>query len=230
MFDIRFYDIPLGKGSLELWLIPTFAVSGDEDPGASGNHSGMGGGLFYFLPFMGGFNEASVEYGYAGSANFSPSIETIAHDGWMLRFVDRATIQATPNLSLTWSAVFQLDNKDGDDFRDPNTGAANSSAGNMWISAGARPVYNFTKYTGIALDAGMDIVKPQTPGSKYGEMGTFSIAPLVRPGMDFWARPEIRVFLTFAKWSDSIKGQVGGDAFKNQTYGLTSGVQFESWW
>ncbi|HET9622385.1 MAG TPA: carbohydrate porin, partial [Kofleriaceae bacterium] len=230
MFDIRLYDVPAGKGSLEFWLIPSFAVSGDEDPGATGNHSGIGGGVFYFLPFLGGFNEASVQYGYAGSANFSPSFESIAHDGWLFRFVDRATIQATPNLSLTWSAVFQLDNKDGDDFRDPDTGKANSSLGNLWISAGARPVYNFTKYTGIAFDAGLDVVKPQTPGSKYGELGTFSIAPLIRPGMDFWARPEIRVFLTFAKWSDSIKGAVGGDAFKNQTYGLTSGVQFESWW
>ena len=66
--------------------------------------------------------------------------------------------------------------------------------------------------------------------------GWFSYAPLSEkpyspgPGMDFWARPELRVFFTFAKWSESIKGQVGGDAFKNQTYGATSGVQFESWW
>jgi maltoporin len=226
--DVRLYDIPLGAGSLELWLIPTVGTQGSEG-NASGNHSGMGGGVFYFRPLLGGFNELSAQYGYAGAANFSSGLEVIAPDGWMLRVVDRATIQATANLSLTWSGVFQLDNKDGTS-RNADTGARDRAAGNLWVSAGARPVYNFSKYTGIAFDAGMDLVKPQTAHAKYGELGTFAIAPLIRPGMDFWARPELRVFATFATWTKSIEGHVGGDAFKNRTHGLTSGVQFESWW
>jgi maltoporin len=226
--DIRFYDLPVGAGSLEVWLIPTLGTQGSEG-NASGNHSGMGGGVFYFVPVLGGFNELSAQYGYAGAANFSSGLETIAADGWMLRVVDRATIQARADLSVTWSGVVQLDNKDGRS-RNATTGALDSAAGNLWVSAGARPVYSFTKYTGIAFDAGVDVVKPEAAHSKYGELATFAIAPLVRPGMDFWARPELRVFVTFAAWSKSIEGQVGGDAFKHQTYGLTSGVQFESWW
>ncbi|HEY0191380.1 MAG TPA: carbohydrate porin [Kofleriaceae bacterium] len=222
--DIRFYDIPAGPGSLEVWLIPTGAAQGSLG-GASGNHSGIGGGLFYFIPFMGGFNEISAEYGYAGAANLSSGIDVIASDGWLFRVVERAVIQATPNLSMMWTGVFQLDNKDGS----PN-GSTDSSAGNMWVSVGARPVYNFTKYTGIAVEGGVDIVKSQAQGSDTGVLGKLTVAPLIRPGMDFWARPELRAFFTAAAWSNSIKGQVGGAAYSTDTVGFTAGVQMESWW
>ncbi|HEX4418971.1 MAG TPA: carbohydrate porin [Kofleriaceae bacterium] len=222
--DLRLYDVPAGKGSLEFWLIPSVGTSGSLGDAAN-NHNGMGGGVFYFLPMLGGFNELSAEYGYAGSADFSTSADPTPSDGWMFRVVDRAVLQLTPNMSMMASGVFQLDNRDGNP-----TGTTDSSAGNMWVSVGARPVYNFTKYTGIAVEGGVDIVKPETEGSSTGVLGKLTIAPLIRPGMDFWARPELRAFVTMATWSNSIKGQVGGAAFANDTFGLTAGVQMESWW
>jgi maltoporin len=48
--------------------------------------------------------------------------------------------------------------------------------------------------------------------------------------MDFWSRPELRAFVTTAFWNDSIKGAVGGPAYATDTFGLTAGVQMESWW
>jgi maltoporin len=56
------------------------------------------------------------------------------------------------------------------------------------------------------------------------------VAGLIRPANDFWARPELRVYLTTATWNDAIKGQVGGAAFANDKVGLTAGIQAESWW
>lgn len=232
--DIRLYDIPVGAtGKLEAWLIPTAAAKGSLK--GSNNRSGIGGGLFYFLPVMGGFNEASVEFGYAGAANLSSGIENIASGGWLLRVVDRAVIQPDPKLSVMINGVLQFDNKDGSP-----SGTTDSSVGNTWVSLGARPVYMLAKYVGLAVEGGVDIVKPEQDGSDVGVLGKLTVAPVIRPGMDFWARPEIRAFVTAAFWNDAIKGPAGvgsggiGNAapnpFATDNFGVTAGVQMESWW
>jgi maltoporin len=222
-FDVRLYDIPAGKGTLEFWLNPTLVVDQSKDV----TYNGFGGGVFYFMPVMGGFNEASVEFGFGGSANFSPGLETsIDSSGWMLRFVDRATVQPSKKLSVMWTGVLQLDNKNG-----KSDGAlGESSRGNLWISAGARPVYMLGKYAGIAVEGGVDIVQPETEGAETGVLGKLTVAPMIRPAMDFWARPELRAFVTAAFWNDNIKGAVGEAPYADETFGLTAGVQMESWW
>jgi maltoporin len=221
--DLRLYDIPAGSGNLEVWLIPTFAARGDSH---KNNRSGIGGGVFYFMPFMGGFNEVSAEFGIGGAANFSSGIDTgIAKNGWMARVVERATIQATPKVSMMWTGVVQFDNRDGNP-----TGTTDSSTGNLWISAGARPVYSLTKHTAIAAEGGIDVVQPQGDGSKMGFVGKLTVAPMIRPGAGFWDRPELRAFVTAAFWNEDAKGQVGGAAYATDTFGLTAGVQAEMWW
>lgn len=217
--DIRLYDIPVGSGNLELWLIPTLAAKGNSGSNA---RSGIGGGAFYFMPFLGGFNEISAEFGYGGAANLSSGLDLgIASGGWLFRVVERATVQLTPKTSMMWTGVLQLDNKDGD---------ANGSGGDLWVSAGARPVFMATKHLGVAVEGGVDIVKAEDEGAKTGVLGKVTVAGLIRPGMDFWARPELRVFVTGAVWNENIKGAVGGPAFAGDTAGLTAGVQAEMWW
>lgn len=231
-FDLRLSDIPVGTGNLELWLIPTLAAHGNAP--INNNRSGIGGGVFYFVPFMGGFNEISAELGVGGAANLSTGIDTnIASGGWLGRIVERATIQANPKLSMMWTGVLQFDNRDGSP-----SGSTDSGLGNLWFSAGIRPVYSFTKYTGIAFEGGVDVVKPQANGAPTGFLGKLTVAPLIRPGTDFWARPELRAFVTFATWNQgakdiataSMSGPIGGAAFANDTFGVTAGVQAESWW
>jgi maltoporin len=223
-FDLRLSDIPVGTGTLELWLIPTLEFAGDADADAAGIHHGIGGGVFFNMPFMGGFNEISAEFGFGGAANLSSGLDTgIADSGWLFRVVERATVQMNPKLSMMWTGVLQLDNRNGD---------TNGSGGNLWISAGARPVYCFTKYTGIAFEGGVDIVKAEAaPGATVdtGFVGKLTVAPLIRPGTDFWARPELRAYVTAAFWNDGA-GDAGGPAFAGDNFGLTMGVQAESWW
>jgi maltoporin len=236
IFDIRLSDIPVGNGNLEVMLLPTFGAQGS---GTTRNLGGLGGGVFYFVPMMGGFNEVSAQLGYRGIANLSTFVDnSLAKDGWLFRAVDRAVFQLNPQLSMMATAVLQFDNRDGSP-----AGSTDSGVGNTWFSIGARPVYNFTKYTAIAVEGGIDIVKPQgepAPGaSNTGVLAKLTVAPLIRPGMDFWARPELRAFVTVAAWNDAIRGAVGGPAFSPpgclasdtcDTAGLTVGVQAESWW
>lgn len=220
--DLRLYDIPAGPGNLELWLIPTLAVAGNS---GANNRSGIGGGVFYFMPFMGGFNEVSAEFGINSAANFSSGIDTsIAENGWLFRVVERATIQASPKLSMMWTGVVQLDNKDAD---------TNGSGGDLWISAGARPIFSLTKHIAVAVEGGVDVVKAEAaPGTTVdtGFVGKGTAALIARPGMGFWDRPEVRLFVTAAAWNDAVKGQVGGAAYANDTFGVTAGVQGEMWW
>jgi len=220
--DIRVSDIPAGPGNLELWLIPTLAPQGNS---GVNNHSGIGGGVFYFVPMMGGFNEISASFGVNAAANLGSGLDTsIASGGWLARVVDRAVFQLSPQLSMMADVVLQFDNKDGN----PD-GTTDASVGNTWFSIGARPVYNFTKYTGIAVEGGVDVVKSQINGAATGVVGKLTIAPLIRPAMDFWARPEIRAFVTFATWNDGA-GAAGGPAFAGDKVGATLGVQAETWW
>src|SRR5262249_45492772 len=151
---------------------------------------------------------------------------------WLWRLVDRAMIQPSTKFAVMWTGVLQFDNKDGN-----APGTTDSSVGNVWFSVGARPVYNFTKHIGIAVEGGIDIVKPQTFGSDTGFVGKLTVAPLIRAGTGFWDRPELRAFVTAAFWNDGAKniavanmsGPIGGAAFANDNFGLTAGVQAE-WW
>ncbi len=38
-----------------------------------------------------------------------------------------------------------------------------------------------------------------------GNMGVFTIAPTIKPKGGYFTRPELRVFATYAVWSDSFK-------------------------
>ena len=40
----------------------------------------------------------------------------------------------------------------------------------------------------------------------------------------------LRAFLTYANWSDGLRGYVGGVPYLKRTNGLTYGVQAETWW
>lgn len=217
--DLRLYDIPVGKGTLEFWLAPMFTAEGSLD---EANRGGIATGVFHFLPMKGGFNELSAEFGIGAGAALNGFLDRgIDSSGWMLRVVERATVQLDPKLSMMWTAMVQLDNRNGD---------ADGSGGNLWLSAGARPVYMLGKYTGIAVEGGVDIVKQEAEGSDTGVLGKLTVAPLIRPAADFWARPELRAFVTAAFWSESIQGDVGGAPFADDKFGLTAGVQMESWW
>jgi maltoporin len=230
--DIRLSDIPAGPGNLELWLIPTLALQG-SDP--RDNHSGIGGGVFYFMPVLGGFNEVSASFGYNAAANLSTSLSDfpfIPSGGWLLRLVERGTFQLSPTMSMMVAGVVQFDNKDGSP-----EGSPDSSLGNTWVSFGARPVFMLGKYTGVAVEGGADITRSQVSGASFNVLTKVTVAGLIRPANDFWARPELRVFVTGAVWNTaardlarSFNNPIGGAAFVNDTAGLTAGVQAESWW
>ena len=67
-------------------------------------------------------------------------------------------------------------------------------------------------------------------GLYKGRLEKFTIAPQIGAGRKFFSRPVLRAFVTYANWSEGLKGFVGGPAYLNKTSGWNFGVQGETWW
>src|SRR5271165_4778114 len=107
------------------------------------------------------------------------------------------------------------------------------------VTVGIRPVYwisdniaiqgaaAFSYIDNVRIDSG-------TPGfGRSGQSGIFTIAPTIKPKGGFFTRPEIRLFATYAVWSDSLKGTSasGGNPpyVGNTNQGWLIGSQMEIW-
>jgi maltoporin len=107
------------------------------------------------------------------------------------------------------------------------------------VSAGVRPVFwisDAIAIQGVAAASYIDNVRSQTGAAfgRSGEEGILTIAPTIKPKGGFFTRPEIRVFATFAAWSNSLKGTSasGGNVPYNNgnaSYGWLFGSQMEIW-
>ncbi len=73
------------------------------------------------------------------------------------------------------------------------------------------------------------------------KLSKFTFAPTWSPnGPDFWARPEVRLYYTYASWNEAAKraanelaaGSALSDtgAYGTARHGSNVGVQVEYWW
>jgi maltoporin len=104
-----------------------------------------------------------------------------------------------------------------------------ANAVDSWISFGGRPQWYFTNHFNIALEAAADHVI-EGSGNYSGWLRKVTFAPEVSAGRGYYSRPAVRLFFTYASWTDGFKGRVGGPAFLNLKQGITAGLQFENWW
>ncbi|RTL27177.1 MAG: carbohydrate porin, partial [Rhodocyclaceae bacterium] len=104
-----------------------------------------------------------------------------------------------------------------------------------WISYGARPQYHFNDKWSLAVDFGHDEVKPDSGDRRT--LNKITIAPQISAGRQFFSRPALRAFYTYAKWNDAAQAAApAGDTlsatgvFGSSTNGSTFGIQAEAWW
>jgi maltoporin len=213
--EFRFYGIEAGPGSLGVALKGSFS-RGQPD---FENVPGFSLRVNHTMGLMGGFNRGVVEFGYGGSSDLDGPIfyrtpNTALKDSMRLHVADYGQINLADNITAMYAGIFRWKDN-GDDTSD------------TWISAGFRPIYHFTKYTAVAAELGFDMTGGDAPS---GTLTKFTVAPQIRAGDGFWARPTIRAFVTAAFWTGDYEGAVGGAAFAADTFGMTMGVQAESWW
>ena len=182
------------------------------------------------LEWHGGYHSFTVQYGTGAASNFSASITGPAP------YVNRSA-----QLLITEQVVYQPNDRFANMpifvYQQTKDGSP-QHRWNQWESFGARPQVFFTKHLSLAVEGGFDHTNSpgqnslgQNPTGQYeGWLRKVTIAPQIGAGNKFFSRPVLRAFVTYANWSDGLKGYVGGVPYQKRTNGLTYGVQTETWW
>ncbi len=223
--DLRYYDVPVPLGTGLFWADLAMQPGGNVT--STGEEISTSRG--YALGFIhvhdklwGGFNKCSVQWGQGPAANFSSTLQApnLQNDGAsQFLFTETLTIEPIEDkLSMQATTVTRvIDTGDGTPGR------------TIWYSAGLRPIWHFTKYFSLAAEYGADWVNDE-PDNAKGTLHKFTICPQLSAGNNFFSRPALRAFATYAVWPDSLKGKVGGAAYADATEGWSFGCQMETWW
>lgn len=145
----------------------------------------------------------------------------LGSDVTRFRVFDSLWIQPTRNFSASFVALMQKDK-------------SNASGGtSTWTTLGVRPMYAFTENFKFQAELGTDRVTSPTGGPAQ-RLTKLTLAPTLAVARDHWSRPELRLFVTYAKWNDAATAAVNaannsGPVFGNATSGASAGVQVESW-
>ena len=222
--DVRFYDVKAPGGTLAGSF--DFANSkggttpnGQVIPTTNGYAFGI---RHQRLEWHGGYHQLFIGYGTGAASNYSTSIDdpTLFINS-TARFLLAEQVLFQPNDKFAIMPIFILERtKDGNPFH----------PWQQWVSFGARPEVFFTKYLSLAFEGGFDHVHSQIAPDYDGWLRKFTIAPQIGAGRKFFSRPVLRAYLTYADWSDGLRGFVGGIPFQDRTDGFTYGVQAETWW
>jgi maltoporin len=170
---------------------------------------------------IGGKNTAWVQYaqGSAGlDANFGTMNAQSSVRKW--RVVESATWQLGP---FGGQAVALYGRHDKDDI--------NLTAKFNEASIGGRASYAITNNFKLVAEAGYMQKKPE--GSATQKLAKFTFAPTLSTGPGFFNRPELRLYVTTAKWNAPANAAAGlagltglGDG---KTKGTSYGAQAEIW-
>ena len=221
--DMRLYDVKAPGGTLAFWVNVASSRGGTTPEGeAIPTSTGWAIGLRHQrLEWLGGFHAFGIQYGKGPAANFSTSIDApVPHFESAERVLLTEQILIQPNDRFAISPIFVYNRqRDGT----PDRGW------DEWTSFGARPVFYFTSLLSLAVETGFDYTRSGT-GQYKGWLEKFTVAPQFGAGRLFFSRPVLRLFATYAHWSDGLRGFVGGPPHKNDTSGFTYGVQAETWW
>ena len=221
--DVRLYDIKGPAGLWGGWFNFATSKGGQTATGTTiPTTSGYAFGLRHQrLEWHGGFHSLYVQYGTGPASNFNTSIDNpTPFLNSQARFLVTEQLLFQPNDRFAIMPIFIFQRfKDGI----PQHGW------DQWVSFGARPEVFFTKYISLAFEGGFDHTHSQS-GQYDGWLHKFTIAPQIGAGRKFFSRPVLRAFLTYANWSEGLRGFVGGVPYQDRTDGLTYGVQAETWW
>jgi maltoporin len=221
--DVRLYDVKAPGGKLGVWFNFARAKGGTTKDGtviptANGYAFGVG---HQRLEWHGGYNWVSVQYGTGAASNFSTALDDptpFIKSAKRLRIVEHMLLQPNDKFAIAPVFVYQ------------RTQSGNPRDGwNRWLSVGARPQYFFNDHFSLAFEGGFDHTRSGV-GQYDGWLRKFTIAPQIAAGRNFFSRPVLRLFATYASWSDGLRGFVGGVPFQDRTSGFTYGAQVETWW
>ena len=230
--DLRYYDWNFFGGKGEVGLTFASARSGDDSTGKQAEDAD-GVALTVVRTDEGFLDEnslhkLSLQVGSGPAKTFNSGFDTFTdstgtyirpdpNESWRFRATDQIVIKPMEHFSVGSAMVYQYT-----DFGD-------SLPHQQWLSGGVRPIWHINESFSLAFEGGVDWISETTNGSG-GTLGKLTIAPQVSLGDQFFSRPVLRAFLTYAMWSDGLEGEIGGPDYVGDDSGLTWGLQMESWW
>ena len=221
--DVRLYDRKGPAGVWAGWFNFANSRGGTTSTGTViPSSDGYGTGVRYQrLNWHGGFQAIGVQYGTGAASNFSATIDDptpFTDRSKRLLVTGQLLFQPNDIFAIMPIAIYQR-SRDGNPEHEWD----------RWISFGARPEIFFTRFLSLAVEGGLDHTRSGA-GEYEGWLRKLTIAPQIGAGRQFFSRPVLRGFATYANWSDGLRGFVGGTPFRNRRNGLTYGVQLETWW
>ncbi len=220
--NIDLTDVPVNPGG-KLRVTGTFTNGRFDNPTDGKGTNGFGLSLQHNQTIAGlGENTLWLQYAQ-GSAGL---------DGNFGEMTAQSSVkQMTVVESLVWQvgtfggqAVALYGSHDKNDL----TGAAKYS----WISVGGRASLALSKNFKLLAEYGHMEKKPD--GSPTQKLDKFTFAPTLTTGAGFWNRPELRLYVTTAKWNNAARdagGSVNGvtGLVNDKTSGTSFGLQAEVW-
>jgi len=239
-FEFRLYDIPLWtNGKLEAafqyikgdsidvyashdntvpWTRWTFNAPSQTDP--TRTHGTLSTLQYTQSSLLGGYNKVAFQYGKGDGAggNWVPAYAHLTDPlgNQTVRIVEQFMIAPVQSLNIFGDLIYQKDRPQG-------------SGTDTWISAGVRPVWNFTTNLSLATEISNDLAIQ----GAVQRLTKVTVAPQLAAGSGFWARPVFRVFYTYADWNDAAAQGVNAmtnGVWYGDKHGSTYGAQVEAWW
>ena len=212
--NVDVYDIAVNPNG-KLRIIGT-ATKGDFTGGKSGYgltgqhiQKGLPAGLIntFWLQYAQGSASLNSNFG-------SPTADS---DTKSVRVIDSVEWQSGP-LGGQAQAMFQNDRVAGADTKS--------------ATVGGRVSYGVTRNFKLVSELGFSQIKPD--GSPTAHLTKFTFAPTISSGPDFWNRPELRLYVTTAKWNGAANTFSGSSGLTGigdgKTSGTSFGAQVEVWW
>jgi maltoporin len=188
---------------------------------------------------FGGTNTLALQYGKGSGIKMGGTDIFATNDIKRTRVFDNMVFQFTPNFSSSLLGLWQRDKSD--------------AGSTTWTSFGARPQYALHDNFKLIVDVGHDNISPADGGADQ-KLTKITFAPTLAMARDWWSRPELRFFVTYAKWNDAAQGAAdqaiagqreldrlqsrnltpGGTLsssgpFGSNTNGTSVGLQVEAW-
>jgi maltoporin len=99
------------------------------------------------------------------------------------------------------------------------------------LSIGGRVSYAVTPHIKLVAESGYMEKRPEGSGTQ--RLAKLTFAPTWSTGPGFWNRPELRLYVTLARWNDAANAGAGLDGLSGlgdgRTRGTSWGVQLETW-
>jgi maltoporin len=193
---------PYETGEIQLGFQYILDWSNNKDAnGNSVTHGGWGLTVQLVQQLLGGTNKLAVQYGTGGGTGFG-TLSRFYYPDFSLyqpatesrrRIVDVLTIQPSDWFGTQVGLVWQHDDLGG------------GGTIQDWYSAGTRVSIAFTEHAKLLGEVGYDRVKKNN-GAPVLSLAKFTVAPTIAASRGFWGRPELRLFYTWATWSQAAAG------------------------